>query len=145
VLNVVDGIPYVSTKTRSKRSAEPGKLSVLTHKQGITARYRAGKLSEEGLTVRLVTVMNDAYPQDLVRHVAASTGLPEATATRVVADVTAYFTETLEEFVKRRHAELRDKRHKNDEIWPLIAAELTARRFGAPDVSERQLRRMVYG
>jgi hypothetical protein len=102
-------------------------------------------LSEAGLTVRLVTVMNDVYPQDLVRHVAASTGLPEAIATRVVADVTAYFTETVEEFVKRRHAELRDKGHKNDEIWPLIAAELTARRFGAPDVSERQLRRMVYG
>ena len=31
--------------------------------------------------------MNDGYPQDLVRHVAASTGLPETTARRVVADV----------------------------------------------------------
>jgi hypothetical protein len=88
--------------------------------------------------------MNDVYPQDLVRHVAASTGLPEATATRVVADITAYFKETVEEFVIRRHSELRGKRHKNDEIWPLIAAELATRRFGAPEISERQLRRMVY-
>ena len=89
--------------------------------------------------------MTDPFPQDLVRHVAASTGLPEAIAIRVVADVAAYFTETVEEFVRRRHGEMRLRQRKNDEIWPLIAAELGARRFSAPDLSERQLRRMVYG
>jgi hypothetical protein len=89
--------------------------------------------------------MTDPFPQDLVRHVAASTGLPEAIAIRVVADVAAYFTETVEQFVRRRHGEMRNRQRKNDEIWPLIAAELGERRFGAPDLSERQLRRMVYG
>jgi hypothetical protein len=92
--------------------------------------------------------VNDTYGEDqgdLVRHVAASTGLPEATATRVVADVKAYFSETVEAYVRRRHAELKDKNWKNDEIWPLLAAELTARRFGAPELTERQLRRTVYG
>jgi hypothetical protein len=88
--------------------------------------------------------MNDVHPQDLVRYVAASTGLPEATATRVVADIAAYFTETVEEFVRRRHTELREKHRKNDEIWPLITAELGTRRFVAPELSQRQLRRMVY-
>jgi len=91
------------------------------------------------------TAMNDHGAHDLVRHVAASTGLPEATARRVVADVTAYFGETVDEFVKRRHAELKQKNQKNDEIWPLIAAELGSRRFRAPEMSERQLRRLVYG
>jgi len=89
--------------------------------------------------------MNDHDAHDLVRHVAASTGLPEATARRVVADITAYFGETVDEFVKRRHAELKQKNQKNDEIWPLIAAELGSRRFRAPEMSERQLRRLVYG
>ncbi len=88
--------------------------------------------------------MTDGYPQDLVRHIAVSTGLPESTATRVVADVTAYFRETVEEFVRRRHGELRNGNRRNDEIWPLIAAELRSRRFGPPHLSERQLRRMVY-
>ncbi len=92
-----------------------------------------------------MTVMNDSYPQDLVRHIAASTGLPEATATRVVADVAAYFAETVEIYVRRRHAELKSKNRKNDEIWPSIAAELGTRRFGSPKLTERQLRRMVYG
>ena len=82
---------------------------------------------------------------ELVRHVMASTGLPEATAVRVIADVTAYFTETVEDYVRRRHGELRGRHLKNGDIWPQIAAELGYRRFGAPELSERQLRRIVYG
>ena len=66
------------------------------------------------------------YPQDLIRHVAASTGLPEATATRVVADVVAYFGETVEEFVVKRHQDLKSKKRKNDDIWPQIAASCEA-------------------
>ena len=89
--------------------------------------------------------MLDPFPQDLVSYLAASTGLPQATAVRVIADVTAYFSETIEEFVRRRHGELQRRQRKNEEIWPLIAAELAERRFAAPGLSERQLRRIVYG
>jgi len=89
--------------------------------------------------------MTEPYPVDLVRHIAASTGLPEATAARVVADIEAYFGETAEEFVRRRHAELQRKQLKNSEIWPRITAELAVRRFRAPEMSERRLRRVVYG
>jgi hypothetical protein len=88
---------------------------------------------------------DDRFPSDLVRHVAASTGLPEATAARVVADIAAYFAEGVEDFVRRRHAEMRAVHWKNDEIWPRIAAEMGTRRFGARELSERQLRRIVYG
>jgi hypothetical protein len=89
--------------------------------------------------------MNEPNPSDLIRHVAVSTGLPEATASRVVADIAAYYGETADEFVRRRHAELQEKQHKNSEIWPQIAAELAGRRFRAPEMTERQLRRVVYG
>ena len=89
--------------------------------------------------------MPDPFPQDLAGYLAASTGLPQPTAVRVVADVTAYFGETIEEFVRRRHAELQQRQHRNHEIWPVIAAELRQRRFVAPGLSERQLRRIVYG
>ena len=87
----------------------------------------------------------DPFPQDLARYLAASTGLPQPTAVRVVADVATYFSETVEEFVRRRHGELRRRQYKNEEIWPLVVAELEQRRFAAPGLSERQLRRMVYG
>jgi hypothetical protein len=89
--------------------------------------------------------MNDSYPQDLVRHVARSTGLDEATASRVVADVMAYFGQTVEEYVIRRHEDLKGRNRKNDDIWPLIMDELGTRRFRAGELSERQLRRMIYG
>ena len=86
----------------------------------------------------------DPFPQDLARYLAASTGLPQPTVVRVIVDVATYFNETVEEFVRRRHAELQRRQHKNDEIWPMIAAELGQRRFPAPALSERKLRRIVY-
>jgi hypothetical protein len=86
----------------------------------------------------------NAAPLDLVQHVAATTGLPEATAARVVSDVIGYFAETPGEFVRRRHAELH-RDHKNDQIWALIAAELAGRPVPARPATPRQLRRMVYG
>ena len=89
--------------------------------------------------------MPDPFPQDLARYLAASTGLPQSTATRVIVDVTTYFSETIEAFVRRRHAELQRGQRKNDEIWPVIAAELSQRRFAASGLSQRQLRRLVYG
>jgi len=47
--------------------------------------------------------------------------------------------------VRRRHAELQGEGRKNPEIFPLIAAELRGRLVAAPVLSERQLRRIVYG
>lgn len=89
---------------------------------------------------------SDAMTQtELVRHVVASTGLAPQTAARLIADVVAYFGETAEQFVRRRHAELRRRHYGNARIWPVIAAELAERRVAAPELSERQLRRIVYG
>ena len=88
---------------------------------------------------------DDPFPQDLARYLAASTGLPSPTTIRVVADINAYYDETVEVFVRRRHAELRAQGCKNDDIWPRITVELNNRRFKAGDLTDRQLRRIVYG
>jgi hypothetical protein len=82
---------------------------------------------------------------ELIRHVVASTGLAPDVAARVVSDVLAYFGETTDEFVRRRHGELSRRGHTNAQIWPLIAAELAERRVAAAPLSQRQLRRIVYG
>ncbi len=55
-----------------------------------------------------------------------------------------YFAETTEQFVRRRHAELH-RHHRNDQIWAIIAAELAGLPVSAPRISQRQLRRIVYG
>lgn len=83
--------------------------------------------------------------QQLVRHIAGSTGLPMPVAERVIADVVAYYRETTEEFVRRRHGELQRRGRKNAEIWQIVAGELAERPVGAGELTERQLRRIVYG
>jgi hypothetical protein len=47
--------------------------------------------------------------------------------------------------VRRRHRELQREGLANEEIFARIGEEVTARRFRAPQLSARQLRRIVYG
>ncbi|HYH35356.1 MAG TPA: hypothetical protein VD814_09425 [Nocardioides sp.] len=82
---------------------------------------------------------------ELVGRVVDSTGLDPEVARRVVEDVVAYHAEPVAGFVRRRHAELQTAGARNPEIFAQIAQELTGRVVAAPELSERQLRRLVYG
>ena len=82
---------------------------------------------------------------DLVDRVAGSTGLTPAEAARVVEDVLAWYREPVEEYVRRRHAYHRLYGKRNPEIFGLIADELADRLVAAPPLSQRQLRRIIYG
>jgi exonuclease VII large subunit len=83
--------------------------------------------------------------RELIDRVAASTGLTPAEAARVVTDVLAWYREPVEQYVRRRHAQCQRRRQRNPEIFAIIAAELADRLVAAPPLSERQLRRIVYG
>jgi hypothetical protein len=82
---------------------------------------------------------------DLVAHVARSSGLDPSQARRIVDDVFSYLSESPEAFVRRRHAALVRLGRRNPEIYPAIAVELAERRFPAPAWSLRQIRRIIYG
>jgi hypothetical protein len=82
---------------------------------------------------------------DLLEHLERTTRLTWSEAQRVVSEVLEYFSEPLEHFVARRHAELQGEELKNPDIFARIAAEVRERRFAAGALSERQIRRMVYG
>jgi hypothetical protein len=82
---------------------------------------------------------------ELVKRVSASTGLSAGEAARVVADVLGWYREPVEDYVRRRHAQLRMYGKRNNEIFAVIAAELRGRLVAAPGLSARQLRRIVYG
>jgi hypothetical protein len=82
---------------------------------------------------------------DLVAQVSRTTGLSPEDARRVVADVLAYFTETTEEYVRRRHRELQTYGVRNDEIFARLGTELRHWPVRSPELSARQLRRIVYG
>jgi hypothetical protein len=82
---------------------------------------------------------------ELVEYLARSCSFSPAEAARVVADVLGYFSEPPEDFVRRRHRELKARGLTNDEAFGQIAGEIPRRRYAPPDLSPRQLRRIVYG
>jgi hypothetical protein len=82
---------------------------------------------------------------ELVERIASSTGLAPGEAARVVEDVLAFYAEPIGDYVRRRHAHLKTFGAKNDQIFAGIAEELRHRLVAAPELTERQLRRLVYG
>jgi hypothetical protein len=82
---------------------------------------------------------------ELVQHLTRTTQLSEAAAKRVVEDVAAYFGESAEAFIRRRHKELQAAKLANPASFRLIARELAGRPVAAPEFSERQIRRVIYG
>nr|WP_246321574.1 hypothetical protein [Nocardioides panzhihuensis] len=97
------------------------------------------------LRVGCPTVSGVKAEQALIDHLVATTGLPPTEAARVVEDVVAYFDEPVEAYVRRRHAQLKTYGGKNDAIFALLAEELRSRVVAAPQLTERQLRRLIYG
>ncbi|HZU72104.1 MAG TPA: hypothetical protein VE990_04965 [Acidimicrobiales bacterium] len=84
-------------------------------------------------------------PEELVEHLSRASSLPPGVAARLVAEVVEYFSEPVESFVRRRHRQLQASGRANQEIFAQVQSELAERRFPAPPLSERQLRRIVYG
>jgi hypothetical protein len=82
---------------------------------------------------------------ELVDRVSGSSGLTPAEAARVIEDVLAWYREPVEAYVRRRHAHHHLYGRRNPEIFALIAGELAGRVVAAPTLSERQLRRIIYG
>lgn len=82
---------------------------------------------------------------DLVVHLAAALGVDRSEARRVVDDVLAYYREPVEQYVRRRHAECKLRGLHNAQIYPMLVRELDHRLVAPPRLSERQVRRIVYG
>jgi hypothetical protein len=89
-------------------------------------------------------VSSDAF-EDLINHLRHTTSLGQGEASRVVAEVLGYFSEDVVAFVRRRHAQLKSQGFTNEEVFAMVSAELPSRRFIAPQLSMRQLRRIIYG
>jgi hypothetical protein len=82
---------------------------------------------------------------DLVEYLIRTCPLSPAEASRVVDDVLGYFSEAPQDYVRRRHRELKARGLTNDLAFEQIAAEIPQRRYAPSALSLRQLRRIVYG
>lgn len=82
---------------------------------------------------------------ELVDYLAGSSRLTPQEAARLVNEVLAFMSEVPEDFIRRRHLALQAQGLSNRAIYLQISDELAARRFRAPEYSERQIRRIIYG
>ena len=83
--------------------------------------------------------------EELIAYLVRTSRLSLAEAARLVDEVLSFLDEHPEEFVCRRHRILQAEGLSNDEIFSRLAAELKRWRFRAPEYSERQIRRIIYG
>lgn len=86
-----------------------------------------------------------ALPVDLVDHLCRHSHLSETQARHLIEEVLAFYRESEEHFICRRHRELQAAGLANATIFRAIQAELPARRFPGGRLSERQIRRAIYG
>jgi hypothetical protein len=102
--------------------------------------YRAPQPQTPGNRVGVETPFDD-----LLDHLVRNSMLERREAQQIVGEVLAYFDETAEAFVKRRHGELQKRGMANPEIFTEISGELRWWRVAAPTLSQRQIRRIIYG
>ncbi|MFT5224719.1 MAG: hypothetical protein ACI8XX_000464 [Polaribacter sp.] len=89
---------------------------------------------------------DDTNLQPLLNHLCNISRLEQNEARKLVAEVIAYFSETTEVYVQRRHKELKlDEGLSNTQIYQRIEIELGELVFASPTLSQRQIRRIIYG
>ena len=86
-----------------------------------------------------------APPQELIDHLCRHGALDAHQAARLLAEVLAFYDETPDDFIRRRHRELQLAGLPNASIYRAVLAEIPARRFAARPLTERQVRRTIYG
>jgi hypothetical protein len=79
------------------------------------------------------------------RRVASLFGLDAPMADAITREVIDALSESVDGYVIHRHAELRRAGLANEAIFEAIRSEIAELRFRAPDLSERQIRRRIYG
>ncbi len=82
---------------------------------------------------------------DLVAHLCRQSALSPHEASRLVQEVLAFYGESADAFIRRRHYELQKSGLPNATIYALIGEELKHHRFVATPLSVRQIRRTIYG
>ena len=84
--------------------------------------------------------------QLLINHLCHGSGLTPSEARKIVDEVIAFFSETPEDYVRRRHLEIKQELGlSNAKIFQRIEAELAQLVFAAPTLTQRQIRRIIYG
>jgi hypothetical protein len=78
-------------------------------------------------------------------YISENYGLDARTVDRLLEDLWSFTAVTAGAYALRRHGELKAKGERNEEIYARLLSELEGGRFQTEELSERQVRRMIYG
>ena len=84
--------------------------------------------------------------QPLIDHLCRHRDLSASQAERVIDEVITYFAESPDDYVRRRHFEIKQEFGvTNAQIFKRIEAEMSQLVLAAPRLTPRQIRRIIYG
>ena len=83
--------------------------------------------------------------EDLIQHLRAVTGIDAAVLEKILGEVKAWYGEDLRAWIVRRHHELQGQGLANREIYQQIRNEARGVLVRPAPLSERQIRRVIYG
>ena len=83
--------------------------------------------------------------QEIAARLVELHGLPPDRACAAVREVLDGLAFTVDEYISSRHEELQRAGLSNPTIYSRIRCELAQLRFRAPTLSDRQIRRRIYG
>jgi polyhydroxyalkanoate synthesis regulator phasin len=83
--------------------------------------------------------------EELIERLTRTGRLDSREAGHLVDEVLAFLDDSLEQFARRRHRELQREGLNNEAIYRRVAQEAERRRFRVPALTERQVRRLIYG
>ena len=92
-----------------------------------------------------ILMLTSSKATDLSDHLCRHSQLSPTDAARLIEEVLAYFDESAQDFIRRRHHELQKTGLANAVIYDLISAEIAERRFVQEPMTQRQIRRTIYG
>jgi hypothetical protein len=82
---------------------------------------------------------------DLIRHLRTLTGLEAGVLEKILNEVKSWYAEDLDAWILRRHRELQSQKLRNLEIYKTIREEAAGMLIRPARLSERQIRRVIYG
>jgi hypothetical protein len=79
------------------------------------------------------------------RQLAERYGLSEEELGKLIEDLWLLSGDTVAAYVRRRHEELQKEGAPNERAFTILEREVAEGRFASPPLSQRQIRRIIYG
>jgi hypothetical protein len=82
---------------------------------------------------------------DLLLHLQTVTGQSRSLLGKILEETRAWYAKDLQTWIRERHRELQRQGLRNREIYPRLQKEVRQILVRPAPLSERQIRRMIYG